>query len=295
MPAVLLRAFFKSMDEFFYKTDCFSLVNTFNNGQCFRWTQTGQDSFEGVAFGRALRLRQCRDGVAFACGREDFDLWREYFDLDTDYAGIQERYSRDEAILPCVEAGAGMHLLRQELWEVLISFIVSQNNNITRIKGIIRRLCENYGREFEAYGQRFYAFPSAEELSAASAQQLEKLGLGYRADYVEKCAKTVCEQPLLLDNFREMNYNQAREALLNVRGIGPKVANCILLFGLRHLSAFPVDTWIHKAMISLYPECGSTNSQIEAFAAERFGDNAGIAQQYIFYAVRQGKVSLFNQ
>lgn len=280
------------MEEHFFSSDCFNIKNTLENGQCFRWNQVDKDTYQGVAGGRALRLKQYGDGVLFSCSDEDFSHWRRYFDLDTDYAAIEGRFIHDSIIGDCVKAGTGMHILRQELWEVLISFIISQNNNIKRIKGIIERMCALCGRQSEAYGGTVYSFPTAERLAAISVEELEKIGLGYRAPYVAKCAAAVSENPSLLDSLMKMEYAQARLTLLSMYGIGPKVANCILLFGLRQLSAFPVDTWMKKAMLFLYPDCGAANAQIEAYASERFGQDAGIVQQYIFYAARRGVLAL---
>ena len=146
------------MEEHFFSSNCFNIKNTLENGQCFRWNLVDKDTYQGVAAGRALRLKQYGDGVLFSCGDEDFLYWRRYFDLDTDYAAIEGRFIHDSIIGDCVKAGTGMHILRQELWEVLISFIISQNNNIKRIKGIIERMCALCGRQAEAYGGTVYFF-----------------------------------------------------------------------------------------------------------------------------------------
>ncbi len=280
------------MEKIFIKSDCFNLYNTFYNGQCFRWEQIDKDLFQGIAFNKPLRLEQRNDGVILNCAEEDVDLWKKYFDLDTDYKSIENLYLSDAILEPCVRAGSGMRILRQDIWEVLISFIISQNNNIARIKKIIAGICKKCGKQMHAYEDVFYAFPTASELASLDIPTLQELGLGYRAQYVFDCAKLISRDDAFISNLSELDYENARQMLLSLKGIGPKVANCILLFGLRHFSAFPVDTWIHKAMVELYPNCGNNKNAIEKFAVEKFGDNAGIAQQYIFYAARQGSLKI---
>lgn len=280
------------MDKNLYISDHFDLTNTLFNGQYFRWERLEDGVFQGVALGRALRLRQVDHGVQFDCSMEDFSLWRDYFDLDTDYGVIEQDLSCEDIIAPHVATGTGMHILRQDLWEVLVSFIISQNNHIKRIKSIVGRLCTAYGQPIQAYGETFYSFPTAQRLKQATLQELEGLGLGYRAGYVHFAANLVADRPAVLTELQKGSYEEAREILLTFYGIGPKVANCILLFGLRHLSAFPVDTWVRKAMRALYPECGTTNMQIEQYGTEKFGQYGGIVQQYLFYAARQGKMKI---
>lgn len=289
-----MRAFFKIMNSnrYFYKTDSFDLYNTFYNGQCFRWEKIAEGAFEGIAGNKPLRLYQVRNGVELECIESDFAFWSTYFDLATDYSAIEDQYKKDSALLDCVNVGSGMHILRQDLWEVIISFIISQNNNIARIKKIILNLSCKYGKEISAYGNTYYSFPTPHELACATESELKDIGLGYRADYIVKCTEHINKHPEFIPLLCKMDYASAREALLSVKGIGPKVANCILLFGLRKFEAFPVDTWINKAMKYLYPECRNSKNDIETYAKNRFGEYAGIAQQYIFYAARQGAIKL---
>lgn len=280
------------MSEFFYKSDCFNLYNTFYNGQCFRWEQIDNGVFEGIAGNRPLQLIQKPDGVLFLCDSSDMKFWQHYFDLDTDYKSIENIYLNDPVLSSCVQSGIGMHILRQDLWEVLISFIISQNNNISRIKKIIFNLSQACGETINSYSKQYYGFPSPNALASLSEAELIKLGLGYRASYIFECAQEISKNTNILNDFNNFNYYQAREKLLSIKGIGPKVANCILLFGLRHFAAFPVDTWIHKAMMSLYTDCGSNRNAIEKYAMDKYGDNAGLVQQYIFHAARCGVLKI---
>ena len=280
------------MAEFFYKSDCFDLYNTFYNGQCFRWEQIEKDVFEGIAGNKPLQLKQNTDGVLFLCDGSDMKFWQHYFDLDTDYKSIENTYLKDPILGNCVRSGTGMHILRQDIWEVLISFIISQNNNISRIKKIIYNLSQACGEQVNSYSKKYYAFPSPKALASLSEDELVRLGLGYRAAYVYECAQEISNNEGILKEIAALDYIQAREKLLSIKGIGPKVANCILLFGLRHFSAFPVDTWIHKAMLSLYPDCGSNRNTIEKFAMDKYGENAGLVQQYIFHAARRGALKI---
>lgn len=200
-----------------------------------------------------------------------------------------ERSLRTDSIMErAVNAGHGMRILRQELWEVLISFIISQNNNISRIKKIIGNICRQWGESIIDG----YAFPTPQALAAADADAFVGCGAGYRADYILQCARSVAEGRLELEALKNMDYSDARELLLRQKGIGPKVADCILLFGLHHLQAFPVDTWIKKAMRSLYMTPEARSQEIIRYASERFGDYAGMAQQYMFYAAREGRLAI---
>lgn len=271
-------------------SSCFDLNNTFNNGQCFRWERLDDNAYGGVACGRFLKIIQETGGVRLLnTSQEEFEnIWRNYFDLDTDYDEVERSLQTDDIMRTAVGAGHGMRILRQELWETLISFIISQNNNISRIKRIIANICRQRG-EFIGEG---YAFPAPRALAEADPAEFVQCGAGYRADYISECARNVYEGKLNLEELKRMDYASARTVLLEQKGIGPKVADCILLFGLHHLQAFPVDTWIKKAMRSLYMTPEAQSPEIIKYALEHFGAYAGMAQQYMFYAAREGRLAI---
>lgn len=273
---------------FSIKTNGFNLKNTFENGQCFRFEEK-YGGYAGVAMGEYIMLCE-HDGVLTVDGVDE-DVFNKkfvpYFDLDRDYKKITDSFPKEENLQKAVEYGAGMKILQQEPWEATVSFIISQNNNISRIKAIIKRLSENYGTSING---AYFAFPTAEELKDVKAADYARLGCGYRADYLEETVKKMLDNKIDFDFLTSCGYAEARETLLKLKGIGPKVADCICLFGLNYLDAFPVDTWIKKVMESLFLKRSATNREIGEYAKNAFGEYAGLAQQYLFYYARENKI-----
>ena len=255
--------------------DDFDTEKIFECGQCFRWNREEDGSYIGVAYGLAARV-SASDGVIRISGtEEDFEnVWRDYFDLDRSYASIRESVGIDDYMREAAEYGAGIRILRQEPWEALCSFIISQCNNIPRIKGIIERLCESFGDALEFEGRTLYAFPSAERLAALTAEDLAPLRCGYRAQYIIAAARAVADGTLDLAALSRGDYAGAMAALKSINGIGDKVANCVVLFGLGMVDAFPRDVWIKRVESERYG--GRLDTSV-------FGGYAGIAQQYMFY------------
>lgn len=259
--------------------DQFSLTQTFECGQCFRWEALGEEHYRGAAFGKCLELAYQNEILYLSCTMDEFEkIWKQYFDLDRDYAAIRESVSIDAQTEACVRYGAGIRILQQDPWEALCSFILSQCNNIPRIRLIISRLCENFGEEIE---QGIYSFPSAQKLAQLEIRDLECLRSGYRAPYLLAAARAVADGELDFAQLSALRLDDARRALTSLPGIGVKVADCMLLYGLHRLEAFPVDTWMKKAVAALY------GPGFDPAAA--FGPYAGVAQQYIFYHSRQTK------
>ena len=258
----------------------FDLKKIFECGQCFRWEADESGVYTGVAYGRAAALRQ-EDSRVFISGTlDDFNaLWRGYFDLDRDYAKIRTRLNVSDFMRSATQFGTGIRILRQDAWEALCTFILSQNNNIPRIKRIVGTLCREFGDSLDFRGKTLYTFPSAERLSVLQVTDLAPLRCGYRARYVIEAAVAVATGVIDLDFLRSHSATDARTALKQLHGVGDKVANCVLLFGLHMLNSFPVDVWIKRA-IEQY--CGSD------FDPSRFSPYAGIAQQYIFHYTRNG-------
>lgn len=251
------------------------IIKTFECGQCFRWNADENGVYHGVVAGYYAQVSVENDKV-YITSDAPFELWTEYFDLETDYAEISKSFSGDY-LRTCTEYGMGIRILRQESWEALCSFIISQCNNISRIKGIVERLCECFGEPKEHMGKRFYSFPTAERLAQLTPEELAPIRSGYRAEYIINAAKAVTSGELDLEKLRACDYKEAIKALRTVRGIGEKVANCVVLFGLNHMEAFPVDVWMKRALKENFPP---------DFDPESLGEYAGLAQQYIFYYAR---------
>ena len=248
---------------------------TLDCGQCFRWEKEDDGRWHGIAFGKELWVK-CENGTLelYNTSREDVNnIWREYFDLVTDYEAICNSFSCNEILNKAAKYAPGIHILSQEPWEALCSFIISQNNNIPRIKGIISRLCENFGKKLPLGG---YNFPSADILAPLSEKDLAPLRCGFRAKYILDAARKVSSGEIDLNKLRILPVDQAREILKTIKGVGPKVAECTLLYGLHRLECFPMDVWMKRAMSELLPE-GLPIS---------LNAHAGIAQQYLFHYTR---------
>ncbi len=250
----------------------FNIEQTFLCGQCFRFNRIG-DGFGGTAQNRYIKLVQNDKGVLIETSKNDFEnIWLKYFDLDTDYDDIISTFPKNDAHLAkAITHCGGIRLLRQDSFEALISFVISQNNNIPRIKNLIEALCLRYGERID---DGVYAFPTPASLIDA---RLDDMHLGYRAPYVVSAARDYYQGRLSEKRICGMSYHDAKKEMLSTHGIGPKVADCALLFGYGFRQAFPVDTWIKKVMAERYGK---------GFDAAYFGEYAGIAQQYLFYYER---------
>lgn len=266
--------------------DDFDLERIFECGQCFRWNADEKGVYTGVAYGRAAKIYREGDSIFISGTVEDFEnIWRGYFDLDRSYADIRAGLCVDEYMTEASTFGAGIRILYQEKWEALCSFIISQNNNIPRIKKTVEKLCELFGDKTELFGKTYYAFPPAEKIAALDLEDLEPLRSGYRADYIIGAARGVASGAIDLEAIASMIPDEACKALKSIRGVGDKVANCVVLFGLQMLDAFPIDVWMKKALKAHY-EGG--------FDPKIFAPYAGIAQQYMFYFARSGKDLLIS-
>ena len=276
--------------------DEFNPVHIFECGQCFRWDRNIDGSYTGV-FGNCVANVKKEDDNIVIRGIADGSLEEKvnnYFDLDRDYKKIKLELSKiDDHLKESIQYGEGSRLLNQDLWETIISFIISANNNIPRIKGIIKRISEKYGNEIIWNGEKYYTFPTTEELSKASIEDLRKLGLGFRDVRVYETTKIILEKKLDLEELHnEKDSMKVREKLLLLSGVGPKVADCILLFStLKRLEVFPIDVWVRRVMNELYIKNEDENKVskklIEKLAKEKYGNLAGLAQQYLFYWKRE--------
>ncbi len=256
--------------------DELDIVKTFECGQCFRWNADSDGVYTGVAFGFPARV-WAENGRVYLRSAAPEDMWRSYFDLDRDYAAASSGFDGGDYLAECVEFGRGIRILRQDGWEALCSFIISQCNNISRIKGIVERLCELFGDELEFEGRRYYSFPPAERIAELNVDELAPLRCGYRAPYIISAAIAVATGALDLKELAAADSVTAKKELLKLNGVGEKVANCVVLFGLYHMEAFPIDVWIRRALKEHFPP---------DFDPATLGSCAGLAQQYIFYYAR---------
>jgi len=253
----------------------FDLDEILDCGQCFRWEKLGEKCYSGVAFGKELTLAQQEDRLIFQdTTLADFQgLWHGYFDFERDYGEIKSLLRTDPAMNRAVQFCPGMRVVRQEPWEALCSFIISQNNNIPRIKGIVKRLCECFGDPLPRGG---YTFPAPQRLAALELEDLAVIRSGFRGKYILDAAGKIAGGELPLPELHTLGLQEARGRLMCIKGVGPKVADCALLYGFARAECLPVDVWIARALKQLYPE---------GFP-QRFAEVAGIGQQYLFHYIR---------
>lgn len=270
----MMNMIYNNNDIILQNVKCLDLDLTLDCGQAFRWVKNEDNSWSGVVKGVYLNISKNGDTVLLKnTTKDDYEnIWKDYFDFDKDYAEICDTLKQDRLIAPTVDEYYGIRILNQDSWEALCSFVISQQNNIKRIKGIIDRLCRTYGEEV---CNGFYSFPSAERLSELNADDFEALGTGYRAKYLEKLSKSVASGEIDFEKIKALSLDEARKELLNVYGVGIKVANCALLFGFGFYDAFPVDVWMKRVM-EYYPDG----------LPKCFEGIGGIAQQYLFHWAR---------
>jgi|SRR3712207_1722126 len=269
----------------------FDPVHIFDCGQCFRWLKEEDGSYTGVAMSRILNVSKSGDDVILKnTNIEDFkNIWYDYFDLERDYSQLIEKLRvHDENLRAATDFGQGIRILQQDAWEMLISFIISSNNRIPMIQRAINNISESYGHKLGDFrGRTYYSFPTPKELSRASVQDLRDLKLGFRDKYVYGTTKMVIESNIDMKDFSSMDPDTCHKELLKFKGVGAKVADCIALFGMRKYDSFPVDVWVKRVMQEFYGADDMSLVKMRAYGRNLFGDDAGFAQQYLFYYVRE--------
>lgn len=264
---------FREKNSIIYKNvDTLNIALTLDCGQSFRWSENEDGSWHGVAFGRAVNIAQNGETITVCGDIRDGDeqLWADYFDLGRDYGAICEKLKADGWLSKAINAYSGIRILKQDEWEALCSFIISQNNNIPRIKGIVERLCMTFGEDL---GGGDFSFPSAERLAHLSPDDLAPLRAGFRNKYIIDAAQKVAGGEVDLIKMRSCDMDEARAELIKIKGVGAKVAECTLLYGCGRVEAFPVDVWVRRIMAELYPDgLPECTEGVE-----------GIAQQYLFH------------
>lgn len=273
----------------------FKLCDVFDCGQCFRFNPIEDGSYIGTAFGKTIRISQSDDTVILhSVSQADFDgIWRNFLDLDRDYSAIRATLTStdDPIIADAARYGDGIRILNQELWETIISFIISASNNIPRIKKIIESLCENFGNAHVYEGKTYYSFPTPDVIASLDEDDLSVIKAGFRTKYILACAKAVCDGSFDLELIRRLPTPDAKQMLMSLNGVGNKVSDCILLFSLGRFDSFPIDVWIKRIMEHCYFGGEEQSAKtISDFADERFGALGGIAQQYLFYYARSPRI-----
>ncbi len=268
----------------------FNLTHILECGQCFRWKREEDGSYTGVIKNGVVNIiSDEKNNISFNCemkldARKSIN---EYFDLDRNYSDIKKVISVDDNnMIEAIKYGYGIRILNQDPWEMLISYIISAANNIPRISKTIESLSSTYGKRIIFNEKEYYMFPTPEELSKATVEDLRALNLGFRDKYVYGATQDVVSGKINLEEIKQLPYNEAKKELMKINGVGSKVADCILLFSMNKAEAFPIDTWIKKVMVKLY-NTKDNLKEIEKCAKLRFGNYAGIAQQYLFYYMRE--------
>ena len=270
----------------------FDPVHTFTCGQCFRWKEEEDKSFTGVAKGRAVNIA-FNDGVLEIknSSTEDFkNIWYDYLDLGRDYGRIKEELKKDEIMAEAITYGHGIRILRQDFYETLISFIISANNKIPRIMSIVEVIAQNYGDRLIMAEKPYYTFPDIEKLASSTVEELWVCKGGFRCKYIIDSASMIVTGKAGVRSLSELSTVKAREELMKLPGVGPKVADCILLYSGIKKDVFPTDVWVKRVMEELYFKREASFKEIQQFAGDKFGENCGIAQQYLFYYARENKI-----
>jgi N-glycosylase/DNA lyase len=289
----------------------FELSHIFDCGQCFRWHRQENGNYIGVAFERVIEVEKDADNVIiYNSSQEDFyNIWEAYFDLKRDYGSIKQEFENDELLQKAVVFGHGIRLLQQESFEITLSFIISANNRIPMIKRAIENISKRWGKVLVYKEKNYYTFPELEKLHEVSEKEFEECGTGFRAKYikdtVEKIYKCMHMQSdelqeefvedchkYDLKRIKKLDDNECHNELQNFSGIGPKVADCIMLFSMNKYSAFPVDVWVKRAMQFFYLAPDVSLKKIREFAREKFGELSGFAQQYLFYYARENNIKV---
>ncbi len=264
-----------------YNIDHFDLEQTFLCGQAFRWEKDKSGAFYGIAGNSVAKIyHHDEKNIYIESSNPNLVFWSNYLNFSCDYNTVEKELSHDKVLLPCIKAGNGIRILRQDLWETIVSFIISANNNIPRIKKIINKMCELFGEKIEFDGKVFYGFPAPEALAGLELADLAPIRAGFRDKYILDAAKKVVSGEINLNEIPKLNNKSAKTELMKIKGVGTKVADCVLLFSLGRHDIFPLDVWTKRIINEVY---GIDEKAVPDFVQTHFGKNAGIAQQYLYY------------
>ncbi len=272
---------------------CFNLKYTLECGQCFRWKVIDDSEYIGVIYDRVIRIKQEGNKLLiWSNKKEDLkEVVVHYFDLEKDYELLEKRIAKiDNNIAKSLEYSSGIRILNQPLFETIISYIISANNNIKRISRSVNDISKRYGKEVEFEGEKYYLFPTLTQMKDVTIDDLLSDGTGFRARYIKHDIEYFLEHPFFLKELQKLNTEEAAKILSSLMGIGPKVADCILLFSLGKSEVFPIDVWVKRIMEKLYFKENKSLKEIKKYANEKFGEYGGIVQQHLFHNVREGNI-----
>lgn len=272
----------------------FDVAQTFECGQCFHFKKIACGEYGVAAYGKLLHIKQEDDLVIFYDTTEEeyHTIWERYFDLDRDYAEIKHALLKnDDKLKQAIDTMWGVRILRQEFFETLISFIISQNKQISHIKQIVATISQKHGEFLGSIGtEDFYGFPDCQKMLEVTVEELRDCKTGFRAPYIIDAVRKVCDKTVEETVLRQASSADCLKNLMLIKGVGEKIANCTMLFGLEKRNAFPIDVWIKRIMESTYFKREASKEEINTFAIEKFGEYGGYAQQYLFYYGREIKM-----
>lgn len=287
------------MSEHYVYPEWIHLAHTFENGQCFRWRKIDENHYVGVVHGQVLEVKSVPEGTQLQpMTEETFQAtYKRYFGFGENLRQRQRALAgKDDHLRVAFEYCEGLTILRQDPWETLVTFILSQNNHMPRIRSLVEKLAVLRGKEIHYLGENdelkeetFYTFPSPQELSDVSEEELRTLGFGYRAKYLVDAVEKVLSGSVDLQRIEELTLEEARKELMKIKGVGVKVADCVLLFGYGFQEAFPVDVWVDRALKRFYLQEMKAYSSREAFVQDYFMGDGGLAQQMLFHTLRNGR------
>ncbi len=284
------------MKEIIIEVTCFNLKYTLECGQCFRWNKIDEEYYIGVIKDRVIKIKQKGNKLYVSSDNMNNleNVIYEYFDFNTNYINIEKRISKiDENVNNAVKNTSGIHILNQDFFETLISYIISANNNIPRISKSVNLISQKYGKKIIFENEEYYLFPTSNELKDVSEEDFKKCGVGFRARYLKYVVEGILSKKINIEKLRGLPTNKLKMELLKIMGVGPKVADCILLFSCKRREVFPIDVWVERVMTNLYfKDYGRAmkKKEILEYAEKYFGNDAGIVQQHLFYNVREGLI-----
>ena len=282
------------MEELKLNVDCFNLKCTLECGQCFRWKKIDGEYYVGVIKDRAIKVKQVDNTLCIISNNMDNleEIVKNYFNLDLDYSSIEKRIALvDDNIKKAVTNTTGLRFLKQDFFETIISYIISANNNIPRISKSVNEISRRYGKKVELDGEEYYLFPTPEELKDVTKEEYRECGVGFRDKYIYNTVAKINNKEINLEEMYKMDTNSLKKELLSLMGVGPKVADCILLFACSRTEVFQIDTWVEKIMTKLYfDNKEATKKPIQEYATNNFKNDAGIIQQHLFYNIREGMI-----
>lgn len=264
-----------------FKVKDFNIEQIAESGQCFRWNKIGNMEYRGIIGENVCEIKQI--GEEISVSGIDKNEFFNYFDMERNYGAIKKYYSEDKILKEAMKKGEGIRILKQDKFETLISFIISANNNIPRIKKSVEMIAKRFGKEIR---DDVYAFPTPSELAKATEADLRECGVGFRARYIYKTCRDILNG-FDLEEVSKMSDSECKKELMKLTGVGSKVADCIMLYSMQKVDSFPIDVWIKRIVEELYIKREASLKEIEMLAKEKFPINAGIVQQYLFFYVRE--------